>query len=70
MITIEMFCIIFGCSMATARRRIMEMYRVSGVKCPENNRIPLSMLTKYKGVTRADVEFALDQHDRKLRESL
>ena len=70
MITIEMFCIVFGCSPTTARRRIMEMYEKAGVKCPENNRIPLSMLTKYKGVTRADVEWALEMHSKTLRESL
>lgn len=70
MITVEIFCIIFDCSITTARRRIMEMYRKAGVECPENNRVPLSMLTKYKGVTRADVEWALEMHSRKLREQL
>lgn len=67
MITIPVFCIIFGCSPTTARRRIKEIYEASGVQCPETTRIPLSLLKKYKGVTKEDVEFAMKMY-RELEE--
>lgn len=64
MITLPILCIVFDCSESTAKRRIKQIYEVAGIKCPETTRIPLSLLTKYKGITKQDIEFAMYLHEQ------